>query len=203
MSLESLIANYGPIGLLFGAAVEGETVATIGGMTAHRGLMSLPVAWGSVFAGTLAADQAWFAAGRHWRDRPMIERLRSTDAYRLAQQKFECHPALFVVLFRFMVGLRTVSPVMIGTSSFPPSRFIALNILAALVWTSLFVGAGYLFGLGLETWFGRIKDHRDWLPYLLIPVALAVIVKSSRRRRALSLRRRAGTASSSRRASGG
>jgi membrane protein DedA with SNARE-associated domain len=183
VSLESFIATYGAIGLFVGAAVEGETVATIGGMTAHRGLMSLPLAFGSVFTGTLAADQAWFAAGRHWRDRPMIARLRNTDAYRLAQQKFDRNPALFVILFRFMVGLRTVSPVMIGTSGFPPARFILLNVLAALVWTSLFVGAGYLFGLGLETWFGRIKDHRDWAPYLLIPVVAVALFKFLRRAR--------------------
>lgn len=180
MSLESLVADYGPLALFVGAALEGETVAMLGGMTAHRGLMHLPVAWAAVFAGTLIADQGFFAAGRHWRDRPLITRLRGTRAYRIAQDRFERHPALFVLLFRFMYGLRTASPVMIGTSGFPPARFAVLNTIAAVIWSALFVGAGYLFGLGIEAEVGRIRELRDWLPYLLIPIGAGILYKIAR-----------------------
>lgn len=184
MSIEGLIAHYGPVALLVGAALEGETVAMLGGMTAHRGLIGLPVAWGAVFVGTLIADQGLFFIGRTMRERAFVHRLRGTAAFASAQARFERRPTLFVLLFRFLYGLRTASPLMIGMSGFAPARFAALNVVAAFVWSALFVGLGYVFGLGVEELVGRIADLKGWIPYLLIPVVAGLAVKLIRARRA-------------------
>ena len=52
-------------------------------------------------------------------------------------QPFDRHPTLFVFAFRFLYGLRTVSPVAIGTTRLPTARFMALNGTAALVWATM------------------------------------------------------------------
>lgn len=186
MTIEGLVARYGLGALVVGAALEGETVAMIGGMMAHRGIYPLPLAWGAVLFGTLAADQGYFFAGRLFRDRPRMVRLRATAAFAKAQAMFERNPVVFVMLFRFLYGLRTVSPAVVGASGFPPLRFFALNAIAALVWSILFVGLGYAFGLGLEEAFGRDLKWREWLPYLLVPVALGVVWKLVRRKRRIA-----------------
>ena len=175
--IEGLIALYGPIAILVGAALEGETVAMIAGMGAHRGLFALPMAWGAVLAGTLIADQGLFTIGRLFRDRPPIQRLRATARFQRAQRMFERHPQKFVLLFRFLYGLRTVSPLLIGTSGFSPARFALLNVVAALLWSGLFVGLGYMFGLGIEQLLNRVPPFQQWLPYLLIPVAIGLLWK--------------------------
>lgn len=184
MSLEAIVTHYGPLALVLGAAMEGETVAMIGGMVAHRGLMALPVAWAAVLVGTLVADQGLYFAGRRMRDRPFVGRLRGTTAFRKAQTRFERNPALFVLMFRFLYGLRTASPAMVGMSGFPPARFALLNLCAAIVWSMLFVGLGYAFGLSFEVLIGRVADFRDWLPWLLVPIAAGLVIHRLRRYRA-------------------
>ena len=176
---EGWIAHYGLIAILVGSALEGETVAMIGGMSAHRGLFALPAVWAAVLAGTLIADQGLYYVGRTLKDRPWVLKMRSTGRFQKAQSLFERHPRKFVMLFRFFYGLRTVSPVLIGTSGFPPLRFAMLNLIAAILWSLLFVGLGYAFGLGIERLFDRIPAFHIWLPYLLIPVGVGLLWKLS------------------------
>ncbi len=40
----------------------------------------------------------------------------------------------FILAFRFIYGMRTVSPVIIGLSSVSARRFVVLNAVAAIVW---------------------------------------------------------------------
>lgn len=174
MNVEALLAHYGIAALFVGAALEGETVAMVGGMVAHRGLYPLPAAWAAIFAGTFLADQGFFFAGRTLRDRGWMQRVRRTSGFTRAQAIFERRPVLFVLLFRFFYGLRTASPAMIGASGFPPARFFALNLVAALVWSALFVGLGYGLGVGVQELVGGVVGLKDWLPYLLIPVAIGI-----------------------------
>ncbi len=174
---EGLIAHYGLIAILVGAALEGETVAMIGGMSAHRGLFALPAVWAAVLAGTLIADQGLFYAGRLLKDQPWVARICASPRFARAQARFERHPQTFVMLFRFFYGLRTVSPLLIGTSGFSPARFALLNLVAAFAWSSLFVGLGYVFGLGIERLYNRIPAFQAWLPYLLIPIGVGLLWK--------------------------
>ena len=178
-NIEGWIAHYGLIAILVGAALEGETVAMIGGMSAHRGLFALPAVWAAVLAGTLIADQGLFLVGRLLKDRSWIRRLRATSRFQKARSLFERHPQSFVMLFRFLYGLRTVSPLLIGTSGFPPARFALLNLIAAALWSSLFVGLGYAFGVGIERLFNGMPAFDQWLPYLLIPIGVGLLWKLS------------------------
>ncbi len=172
-----MIAHYGLFAILVGVALEGETVAMIGGMSAHRGLLALSAVWAAVLAGTMIADQGLFYAGRLLKDRSWVRTIRATTRFQKAQSLFERHPQKFVMLFRFLYGLRTVSPLLIGTSGFSPARFAILNLVAAILWSSLFVGLGYVFGLGIEELLNQVPPFRQWLPYLLIPVGFGLLWK--------------------------
>ncbi|MES2903400.1 MAG: DedA family protein [Pseudomonadota bacterium] len=177
--IEGWIAQYGLLAIVVGAALEGETVAMIGGMSAHRGLFALPAVWAAVLAGTLIADQGLFYAGRLLKDRPRIAKICSSPRFASAQARFERYPQTYVMLFRFFYGLRTVSPVLIGTSGFSPMRFAILNLVAAIAWSLLFVGLGYAFGLGIERLYDRMPAFHVWLPYLLIPIGVGLLWKLS------------------------
>ncbi len=157
-------------------------MAMIGGMSAHRGLFALPAVWLTVLLATLIADQGLFFAGRLAKDRPWVARIRSGPHFAKAQARFERHPQAYVLLFRFLYGLRTVSPLLIGTSGFSRARFAILNLIAAILWSTLFVGLGYAFGFGIEELFDRIPRFEEWLPYLLIPVGVGLLWKICVRR---------------------
>ncbi|AGH48212.1 hypothetical protein G432_02420 [Sphingomonas sp. MM-1] len=157
MTVEALIARYGLLAIFIGAGVEGETVVVTGGLLAHQGLLPLPGAMIAAALGSCLADQLFFAAGRRFRDRPRVRRLIARPAFARAFAMFERHPLAFVFGFRFLYGLRTVSPIAIGTSRLPARTFLLMNAIAAAIWGVVFTGIGYAFGQGIERLFGRLR----------------------------------------------
>lgn len=172
MTIEALVARYGLGALLLGAGIEGETVVVLGGIMVQRGTLPFAGAILAAAAGSFIADQLFFAAGRRFRDHPRVRRWRAKPAFARALVAFERHPTLFVFAFRFLYGLRTVSPVAIGTTQLPLARFMLLNGAAALLWAVTFVSIGYWFGHGLSELIGR------WLPSwdLLVAGGVAILL---------------------------
>lgn len=184
MSLETLIARYGLLALGIGAIVEGETVLMIAGAMAHRGLMDYGAAVAAASLGSFIGDFGYFLLARRFRDHPRVRRMTAGRAFARAQATFARHPSLFTFGFRFVYGMRTVSPLAIGLTDFPARRFVALNALAAVVWSWLFVSLGYLFGHGIEAAFGRLAAAEHWL---LVAAGVGVVALAAhlvwRRRR--------------------
>ncbi len=88
--------------------------------------------------------------------------LREKPGFNRAYALLRSHPDLFVLANRFIYGMRAVGGVVAGLSGIPIWRFLLLNTLSAAVWTALFTGLGYVFGLGAETILGETlqKHHR-------------------------------------------
>jgi membrane protein DedA with SNARE-associated domain len=49
---------------------------------------------------------------------------------------------MIILAMRFAWGLRTALPIAVGMGHIPWQRFLVLNLLSALLWTSLVAGAG-------------------------------------------------------------
>jgi membrane protein DedA with SNARE-associated domain len=163
MTFEMLIARFGLLALFVGAGVEGETVAMIGGLLAHQHFFPLPGAMIAVAAGSFVADQIFFAIGRRFRDHPRVRRIAARPGFAKAVAAFERHPRRFILVFRFIYGLRTVSPIAVGTTDIPARIFIPLNAVAAIVWGVLFTGIGYVFSQGIEQFFGKLRSAEHML----------------------------------------
>ncbi len=158
MTLAAIIARYGLLAVFAGAAIEGETAVMTGGLLVHQGLLPFLGTAAAATAGSFCADEAFFLLGRRFRDHPRVRRIAARPAFARALNMVERHPTGFVVAFRFLYGLRTVSPVAIGTSAISARRFVALNALAAVLWGLAFTGIGYVFGHGIELAFGRLRS---------------------------------------------
>jgi membrane protein DedA with SNARE-associated domain len=61
--------------------------------------------------------------------------------------------------FRFLYGLRSVTPFVIGMSRIPTPRFFLLNVLGAALWAMAIGVLGYLFGHALEAVLGDIHRY--------------------------------------------
>ncbi len=168
MSFETIIANYGYWALIVGTALEGETILVVAGYLAHRGYLQLPYVVAAAMFGTFVGDQMFFQLGRqsgraflarhpHWRAR--AERV---------QRLFARHRITFVMGFRFMYGIRTVAPFVIGMSGFPRKLFMLLNGASAAIWAIAVGCAGYMFGQVLEKLLSEAKRFE-------LPVILAVV----------------------------
>ena len=174
MSLDQLISEYGYLAIFIGTFFEGETILVLGGFAAHRGYLDLPWVVLCAFSGTLLGDQLYFYLGRHkglsllnhrpqWRAR--------TERARLLLQK---NQVLLILGFRFVYGIRTVTPIMIGMSEVPPLMFLILNIIGGAIWAVTIGVAGYLFGQSLELFFNDLKRYELWVFLGIIIVAMFV-----------------------------
>lgn len=152
----------------------------------HRGLLPLLPAIAAASAGSFMADQMFFLLGRHFRDHAFVRKMQQRAAFSRALATFDRHPALFVFVFRFLYGLRTVSPIAIGTTRLPARTFLLINAMAAIVWGAAFVGIGYVFGTAIEAAFGKIRP----VAHVMLVVAVAALAIGltvlMRRRRAPS-----------------
>jgi membrane protein DedA with SNARE-associated domain len=68
-----------------------------------------------------------------------------------------------ILSFRFLYGLRTVSPFVIGMSPISAKKFILLNAAGALVWAIAVASGGYLFGRALEVFIGKLKSYEIYI----------------------------------------
>jgi len=159
MSLEELITTYGYAAVGIGSFLEGETVLVLGGFAAHRGYLELPWVIVSAFLGSLFGDQLYYFIGRI-KGKSILEKrprwkAKSEKVFSLLHK----HQILLILGFRFLYGLRTVTPFVIGASKITPTRFIILNILGAAIWAVIVGGMGYLFGYTLKIFIDNVKKY--------------------------------------------
>lgn len=121
-----------------------------GGIAARHELFPLPAAMAAASVGSFLADQLWFAVGRYARDRPFVARQRARPAFARVLGMLERHPRAFIFGFRFVYGIRTISPIAIGTSRVPGRVFLPVNATAAVVWGCAFTLVGWAFGRAVE-----------------------------------------------------
>ena len=187
--LEHLIREYGALAVFVGAAVEGETAVFLGGVFAHRQLLTYWQVALAACLGSFIADQFFFLAGRYAREFSLVRRVRSAPITARILDLLERHPTGFILAFRFIYGMRTASPLAIGLSKIPAMRFLVLNAIAAIVWGIAITTIGYLFGNAVEALFGRLRLHLHLLMALaagLIVIAAAGLYLRRRRRGAPS-----------------
>ena len=163
MSLESIMATYGYPALFIGTLLEGETPLLIASFLAHRGYLHLPFVILVSFFATLITDQFFFYLGRRKGDMFLRRRPRWRPGVERATRLINQYQSLIVLGFRFIYGLRTVTPFVIGLSGFSPRRFLFLNAIGAIMWSTAFACAGYALGHAVEILLADIKRFELWI----------------------------------------
>jgi membrane protein DedA with SNARE-associated domain len=156
--LGNLIEQYGYVVVLVGTFFEGETALVLGGFAAHQGHLALPGVMLVAFIGSYAGDQLWFFLarrhGRAWLARRPAIAAKVEGVHRKLGRNID----FFVLSFRFLYGIRSVGPMAIAMSGYPPRRFMVLNCIAAAIWAIAVGWAGYLFGSAFELMLGDVKS---------------------------------------------
>jgi membrane protein DedA with SNARE-associated domain len=182
--LEQLISTYGYLAILVGTFLEGETILVLGGFAAHRGYLHLPWVILAAFVGTLAGDQLFFFIGR-LRGQALLARHPAWQArIEKVNRLLERYQTLLILAFRFVYGIRTSTPFVIGMSRVKTGYFVLLNTIGAMAWAIAIATAGYLLGNAVEAILGDIKRYEIGLMGIIaVGAALAWTVRSIYRRR--------------------
>lgn len=140
------IQTWGYVAVLFGAVVEGESVILTACVMAYLGYLSFPKVVMIAFMGTLIGDQVMYYVGRRYGQRILNTFPKMRPPAEKAFKLLHKWDTWFILSFRFIYGIRTISPIVIGSSGVPPRRFIPLNFLASIIWTGVSCTGGYLLG---------------------------------------------------------
>jgi membrane protein DedA with SNARE-associated domain len=160
---ETLLTTYGYLAIMVGTFFEGETILVLGGLAAHSGYLALPLVILAAFIGSLGGDQLFFYVGRTHNQKILARRPQWKNRIDRVQRLLERFQTALMLGFRFIYGIRTITPFVIGMSSIPATRFTFFNTISALVWASIIGSGGYLFGSILEIILGDIKRYEFFI----------------------------------------
>lgn len=175
MDLTQFIHDYGYLALFVGTFLEGETILVLAGFAAYRGYLDLPWVMLVAAIGTFLGDQMFFLLGR-FLGRPFLER-KPSRALRVkrVRELLHRHRILVLICYRYLYGLRSVTPAAIGASGFPPWIFAFWSAIGAVVW-AIGVGIlGYFFGRVIEQF---LEEVDEWEFIILLGLAAVGLIAS-------------------------
>lgn len=166
--LEHIIQTYGYLAVYVGTIFEGETILILAGIMAHEGYLKLPYIIIAAFSGSLTADQVMFHIGRRRGASILAHRPKWNYRVQQALGLVNRFRTPIMIVFRFLYGLRLVTPFALGMTNVSAVRFLFYNIIGALVWSSAIASGGYLFGKALGIILGNIQRYEYWIFLLVI-----------------------------------
>ncbi len=125
--------------LLFAAG----TLAAISGSKLHVGILYLVLAGAAILGDTVNYWIGHAIGPRVFRENVRFlkrEYLDRTHAF------YEKHGGKTIILARFIPIIRTFAPFVAGVGEMTYSHFISYNVIGGVVWSALFLFAGYFFG---------------------------------------------------------
>ncbi|MEO5331870.1 MAG: DedA family protein [Magnetococcus sp. YQC-5] len=175
VALEGFLREYGYLVLFVGTFLEGETMVLVAGYMAKAGLLDLNLVILSSFCGTYCGDQLYYFIGRRW-GHLLIKRTNETWKQRTdrVMDLLKRYDTWFILGFRFVYGVRNVTPFALGASPIRPVRFMILNALAAIIWAIMFAYGGFVFGHALEAILERVKNFQMIFIFGVVGVVLVI-----------------------------
>jgi len=161
------------------------------GALAHLGRMNAAAALACCLAGALTADCVWFYFGRHRGKRVLRFLCRvslSPDScVRTTERAFLKYGLKTLLIAKFIPGLNTVAAPLAGDSGVSLLRFLAVDTLGIVVWSTAYIGVGYIFADQLELALTYIERLGSGLVMLAVgSLAAWILWKFIQRRRFLN-----------------
>lgn len=174
--MADLITEYGYLAILLGCFLEGETVLVLGAIAAKLGFLDIGLVILSGMTGTFVGDSLYFFLGRCYGDRLLrkwpVWRKRAVVVKKLLRK----YDTWFIIGFRFVYGMRSICPFVIGMSNVSPRRFMALDLVAGGAWAALVGGASYALGSAVELFIYRLQGFEIYIVALVVGLALGAWV---------------------------
>jgi membrane protein DedA with SNARE-associated domain len=171
-SFLELIRQHGDAAysLMFAYAASHSLLLTLfAGYAAHSGALSFGAVIGVCWLGSFTGDVIRFWIGRRFGIRWLGSSSRIIRAVQTAARLADRHYVWMILLQRYPHGIRGVAGFAYGISQLPWSTFLALNFVAAGLWSCATVSIGYGFGQVSEK---VMSDASSGLGFVMLVVFL-------------------------------
>ena len=173
------LSQYGLLLVFAGALIEGEMLILMAGILTHQGVLPFQPTILVATLGAFCGDQLWFMVGRHYGETALhrFPRLAS-HADRVAPWLTR-HADRVALLARFVYGVRSAAPLLLGVTRYSAVRFALINGFSSAIWALAVVSTGHFISALAVKLFGDI-EHLE--KYLLLAVVLGMSVVGLARR---------------------
>ena len=154
----ALLNKYGYYGILIWTFLEGETIVIIAGFMSPKTGMDLQLIALCAFTGALLSDQLMFLIGKFKGEKVLHRFPGLARRMEKATWLFKKYDTLLILSFRFIYGVRNITPIMLGISGVSYKKFFFLNIIGGAIWATSFTYGGYYAGktfLAIVAWVGH------------------------------------------------
>jgi membrane protein DedA with SNARE-associated domain len=153
--IKAFVSTYGYWAVFLGSLVEGESIILVASVLAAMGILSIYKIALIAFGGTLIADQGLYFVG-HYFGSHVLSYLRNKFPGMIpymdkAQRMVTRYDTIYILIFRFIYGIRIISPIVIGSHGVSFKKFAFLNVISAALWAVISCSIGYYMGEWFET----------------------------------------------------
>lgn len=167
----------------------GDVITVFGGVLVSGYGWSLALVFSVVTAGSMLGGLIAFALARRWHLRRAPNLAEQDSKLARLVQRFHKRGSLYLLLNRFLPGIRPLFFVAAGLSGMSTRRVLILSGVSAAVWNSLLLMAGATVGHNLDRIQGWLKTYNIAVWAVLCVLGLIFVAKRARRRRDLESRR--------------
>lgn len=137
-------------GLVFAyCALKSGVLPFFAGMAASSGILDVAAVAMATFLGGYLGDEVRFFIARRHGHKLSFTTSRLQRALKTTRVLMDRYGAGYMFVYRYPKGMRTIGALPVGLTDIHWLRFTCLNAASAAAWTTLLVGAGYLFGAQL------------------------------------------------------
>ncbi|MBU3128906.1 VTT domain-containing protein [Clostridium tagluense] len=172
-------------GLVVMPILPGDSMLFAAGALAGIGSMNIFTLLLVVYLAAILGDTANYHIGKKIGKKILEKeevRFINKEYLKKAQEFYEKHGSLTIVIARFIPIIRTFAPFVAGISEMNYSKFIPYNMIGGGIWVSLFLGMGYFFGN-----LSFVKNHFSYVLIAIIIISLlpgaVVFIKEKRKRK--------------------
>ena len=185
--LSHLAEAWAYISLGASGIITEEAAPIVGGFAAHEGHLGFVRVILACAIGVWGAAVALYALGR-WRSKWVRQRFRRAGRYVTGLLVFvRRSPWRSTFAVRFAFGVRIFLPIACGAARMRLPIFLVGTAAASLIWSTLFVLVGWLFGETALLVLGHIRRYEDVIAGLLVVGVALVFVVLVRRHRTPAL----------------
>ena len=142
----TMLSRYGYKVVLIWTFLEGETIVILAGMFAEKLHLDPWLIAFYAFCGSFLSDQVMFSLGKYKGESVLRYFPRVARNVDKAGRLFKKYDTILILGFRFVYGVRNVTPILLGISGVSHLKFFILNFIGATVWALSFSFGGFYAG---------------------------------------------------------
>lgn len=177
MQSAAFIQQYGYFAVLFGVMVEGESVLLAAAYAIGQHYLAFWPVIVAAMVGAVCIDHVYFYLGRHHGARWLAKHPKLQQRADRFMPYIQRHQNLILISLRFLIGLRTITPIILGMSQIGRVRFFCFNLVSAGLWAMLITQFGQWLVQVLNTYLKdfNFHEHLILIGFLLLALIMTLL----------------------------